>query len=86
MTTTCANEVDRNFDAFLKILPDLLQRAPGKYALLHKEKLVALFDDSISAFVEGVQKYGSDQYSVQEVTEQADSLGFYSYAGSAGKA
>ena len=79
-------EVDRNFDAFNTMLPELLQRAPGKYALLHRQKLIDLFDNPLSAFVEGARQFGENEYSVQEVTQQSDSLGFYSYAGGAGQA
>lgn len=79
-------EIDRNFDAFVTMLPDLLQRAPGKYALLHSARLVELFDSSVSAVVAGIQRFGPGEYSVQEVTDRADNLGFYSYAGGAGQA
>ncbi len=79
-------EVDRNFEAFATMLPELLQRAPGKYALLHREKLAGLYDKALDAFIEGVQRFGENEYSVQEVTQQSDNLGFYSYAGGAGQA
>jgi len=79
-------EVDRNFDAFQALLPDLLQRAPGKYALLHGEKIIDLFDTSVSAVVAGLKRYGENSYSVQEIAEAVDNLGFYSYAGGSGKA
>ena len=80
------SEVDLNFDAFCSMLPDLLQKAPGKYALLHQKKLIDLYDSSIAAFVEGARKFGEQRYSVQEVTQQSDNLGFYSYAGGTGQA
>jgi len=86
MQQACGTEVDINFDAFRGMLPDLLQQAPGKFALLHRSELVDLFDSAIAAFIEGARRFGAEQYSVQEVTEQADSLGFYSYAGGAGQA
>ena len=79
-------EVDRNFDAFRGMLPDLLQKAPGKFALLHKQGLVELFDNSVTAVIAGIQRFGEDAYSVQEVSDQPDDLGFYSYAGGAGQA
>ena len=79
-------EVDRNFSAFLAMLPDLLQRAPGKFALLHQEKVAGLYESALAAFIEGARTFGPDRYSIQEVTQQADNLGFYSYAGGAGQA
>lgn len=79
-------EVDRNFDAFRGMLPDLLSRAHGRYALLHNEGLIELFDSSIAAFIAGAQRFGEQKFSVQEVTQHSDNLGFYSYAGGAGQA
>lgn len=79
-------EIDRNFEAFRSLLPGLLQAAPGKYALMHAQRVVDLFDSSKSAVIAGLQQFGDGQYSVQQVTEQADNLGFYSYAGGAGQA
>lgn len=79
-------EVDRNFDAFSGMLPGLLQSAHGKFALLHDKQLIGLFDSSVLAFVAGTQKFGEHHFSVQEVTQQSDNLGFYSYAGGAGQA
>ncbi len=86
MTQLSDTEVDRNFEAFAAMLPELLQRAPGKYALLHGEKLIDLYDSALTAFVAGAQKFGETGYSVQEVTQKSDNLGFYSYAGGAGQA
>jgi len=79
-------EIDRNFEAFRSMLPDLLQTKPGKYALMHAQRVVDFFDCSMSAVVAGLQQFGEGHYSVQQVTEQADNLGFYSYAGGAGQA
>lgn len=79
-------EVDTNFSAFRSMLPDLLQKAPGKYALLHSKELIGLYDTSVGAFIDGAKRFGEGAYSVQEVTQQADNLGFYSYAGGAGQA
>jgi hypothetical protein len=68
------------------MLPDLLQKAPGKYALLHAQKVVDLYDTSIRAVIAGMERFGEGGYSVQEVSNQPDNLGFYSYAGGAGQA
>ncbi|MFA5963852.1 MAG: hypothetical protein WC804_07530 [Sphingomonas sp.] len=86
MALNIDTEVDRNFAAFQHMLPDLLQKAPGKFVLLHKQRVIELFDNSVSAVVAGIQRFGEDEYSVQEVSDQPDNLGFYSYAGGAGQA
>lgn len=79
-------EVDRNFEAFRTMLPGLLQTVPGKYALLHALEMVEIYDTSVAAVIAGLTRFGENGYSVQQVTEQSDNLGFYSYAGGAGQA
>jgi hypothetical protein len=79
-------EVDTNFEAFLRVLPSLLQGRYGQFALLHGGEIDGYFESSIDAVVHGHEKFGVGGFSVQEVTEQVENLGFYSYVGSAGQA
>jgi hypothetical protein len=37
-------EVDRNYEEFRKILPDLLKKALGKYVVLHGGEIAEFFD------------------------------------------
>lgn len=76
------SQVDRNFEAFLAVLPQLLQTNPGKFALMHDAHVHNFYDSALQAVVEGTKLFGVDQFSVQEVTGRAEDLGFYSYAGS----
>jgi hypothetical protein len=76
------DQVDRNYDAFLKLLPELLKRRPGYFALMHDEEIVEFFDSAAKAVANGLNQFGVGKYSVQEVKSQAEDLGFYSYAGS----
>lgn len=76
-------QVDRNFDAFIAFLPQLLQSHPGKFALLHDGHVQNFYESALQAVVDGTKLFGVDQFSVQEVTGRAEDLGFYSYAGSA---
>lgn len=78
------NEIDRNYDAFLAKLPDLLKEHEGRFALLHNCEVVALYNTSLEATVEGSKRFSLGKYSVQEVTGEPEHLGFYSYVGSAG--
>lgn len=86
MSTDAMNEVDQNFAAFELMLPSLMETEKGKFALLHRSELVDVFESSIAAYIAGLEKFGENSYSVQEVTDELDSLGFYSYAGGAGQA
>jgi hypothetical protein len=86
MQNTQNCEVDSNFDAFNDMLPELMKKAAGRYALLYKRNVVDIFDDSVSAFISGLERFGDGGYSVQEISDQPDNLGFYSYAGGSGQA
>lgn len=63
------------------MLPKLLDKFKGQYALMHGEKVADYFDNPADAVVEGLKRFGQGAYSVQEVTDAVESLGFYSYAG-----
>ena len=71
-------EVDRNYEEFRKILPDLLKKAPGKYVVMHGGEVVEFFDTFGDAVRHGQSKFGKDKFSVQEVTSR--SVSYHSYA------
>jgi D-mannonate dehydratase len=73
-------EVDRNYEAFKKLLPGLLKSCFGKYALMHDTSIVEFLDTFSDAIKFGHSKFGLGNFSVQEVTDRSVSLGFYSYA------
>jgi hypothetical protein len=50
---------------------------------LYKQQIVSYFNSAIEAMTEGHRQYGEGEYSVQEVTDEIENLGFYSYAGAA---
>jgi hypothetical protein len=64
-------------------LPDLVQSHAGQFALLHAQQVVDYFGSAAEAVVEGMKRFGRGEYSVQEVTDEVENLGFYSYAGGA---
>ena len=77
---TPQTEADTNYEAFKKLLPDLLRRAPGKYVVMHNSEVAESFDTFGDAVRYGVDKFGRNKFSVQEVTSQSVSLGYHSYA------
>ncbi len=76
------SQIDRNYQAFVARLPELLQTHPGKFALLHDEHIDEFFQSALAAVNEGARRFGMGAFSVQEVTSEVENLGFYSYAGS----
>lgn len=82
---TVATEVDKNYEAFQALLPEIIAQHAGQFALLHRGRVVAYFESSLSATLSGLQKFGEGKYSVQEVTAEPEHLGFYSYVGGTGQ-
>jgi hypothetical protein len=71
----------RNYEAFEKQLPELLETHQGEYALLRNEQIVQFFDSAIAAQLAGNEKFSDGLFSVQRVQEMAVDLGFFSHAG-----
>ena len=80
MTITKDDEVRQNFDAFQNLLPDLVATHPGKFALLRHSKVVEFFDTPRDALIHGQSTYDDNLFSIQEVTERAVDLGWFSHA------
>jgi hypothetical protein len=76
-----ASQVDTNYAAFKTLLPALLAKHAGKFALLHNGEVVEFFDTPRDAFLAGQKLYESqDDFSVQEVKDTPVDLGYFSYA------
>ena len=73
-------EVDRNYGAFQKLLPELIEEHNGRFALMRGEKVEQIFDSVHDAVVFAKDKYDDDLFSVQEITERIVDLGFFSHA------
>ena len=84
MATQPNAEADRNYEAFAVLLPGLLPDQRGRFALMHDAQIVGFYDSSLDATLEGLRKFGEGRYSVQEITDEPEHLGFYSYVGGAG--
>lgn len=76
-----ASQVETNYAAFKKLLPTLLAKHKGKFALMHDGEVLEFFDTARDAFLAGQKLYDSqDGFSVQEVTDSPADLGYFSYA------
>ena len=76
---TRQEEVDRNYEAFKKLLPDLIKTDVGRFALMHNQEVVECFDtieDATKAGEERIEGY----YSIQKVTTKPIDLGYFSHA------
>lgn len=72
-------EVDNNYEAFNKILPNLSNKS-GKFALMRTGKIVNFYDTFADAFSTGNMLYTDELFSVQKVRFQPVNLGYFSYA------
>ncbi len=74
-------QVEINFQAFEKKLPELLPAYRGKFALMRDGEIIDFFDTASDAYIAGKKIYEKDQlFSIQEVLDMPVNLGIYSYA------
>jgi hypothetical protein len=77
-------QVDTNYDAFEALLPKILAAHAGQFALMSGGEIIDYFENSLTATLAGARRFGVGGFSVQEVTDQPENLGFYSYVGGTG--
>jgi hypothetical protein len=73
-------EVDENYKAFSEMLPELLEKYPGKFVVLRHKKAESFFDTARDAMVHGSSAYSDGLFSVQEITKKSVDLGWFSHA------
>lgn len=72
-------EIDQNFEAFETLLPTIIDTHRGKFALMHDREIVSYYSTWEDARTTG-EKFYNGIYSIQEVTDQPEDLGFFSHA------
>jgi len=70
--------VDENYKAFKSMLPELLKSKAGKFVVMRDKMTVEFFDTFRDAMVHGTKTYEDGLFSVQEVTDKALDLGWFS--------
>ncbi len=73
-------EVDRNYEAFSKMLPTLLSTQRDKFALMKEQKVLGYFSTMEDARIAAEQFIPDNLYSIQQVSDTALNLGFYTSA------
>ena len=73
-------EIEANLEYFQKELPKVDSANHGKYALIRHQKIVGYYDTVTDAVTAGNTSYSDKIFSIQQVTEEATNLGFYSHA------
>ena len=75
--------IDQNFTAFQEMLPAILEEHRGEHVLRSSGELKGYFPSSLDAIKAGLESFGEGRFSVQEVDQHIDDLGFYSHVDSA---
>ncbi len=73
--------VDKNYAAFRKALPGIMQQQAGRFALMRHAEIVDFFDTAADAVTTGKHLYKDGEFSIQKVTQTPINLGRFSYAG-----
>ncbi len=79
MGTRQEAEVDHNYDAFVLMLPSLLDQHRDQCALMREGRVIEYFDHVGDAYRAGVTRYSDGIFSIQEVTDEPIDLGFFSH-------
>ena len=74
-----AAEVDRNYDAFVRILATILPEHRDELALMRDGEVVGFFGTPGDANRAGMARFVDGIYSIQEVTDEPIDLGFWSH-------
>jgi len=72
-------EVDRNYEAFKKLLPSILAQHRDKLALMRDEQIVGFFDSPRELLEAAYDRFADGIFSIQDVTDQPLDLGFWSH-------
>ena len=73
-------EVDANFAAFQKMLPELLGRERNRWALMRRGECVGFYDTLRDAHTAGFALFEDELFSVQQVSAEVVDLGWFSHA------
>lgn len=74
-------EVDRNYDAFMRILGDLLGEHRDQLALMRDGRIVGYYATPREALRAAAEMFPDGVFSIQEVTDEPIDLGFWSHVG-----
>ena len=72
-------EVDRNYDAFVRMLGKILGEHRDQLALMRDGDVVGYFDTPRQALEAASQSFPDGIFSIQEVTDEPIDLGFWSH-------
>ena len=72
-------EVDRNYDAFMRMLSSLLSEHRDQYALMRTGEVVGFYNTPRQVLEAAAERFPDGIFSIQEVTDDPIDLGFWSH-------
>lgn len=72
-------EVDLNYDAFVRLLATILKDHRDQLALMRHGEIVGFFETPRAALEAAAAKFDDGIFSIQEVTDEPLDLGFWSH-------
>jgi hypothetical protein len=76
-----SREVDRNYDAFVRMLTSIIDDHRDQLALMRDGKIVGFFNTPREALEAATEQFPDQIFSIQEVTDEPIDLGFWSHVG-----
>jgi len=71
------SNLDKEIEAFERMLPELLAASAGKFALIFEEKLLGVFTSKEDALSYGIEKVGEKEFLIREITRIQEPLYFF---------
>ena len=76
-----SREVDRNYDAFVRMLTSIIADHRDQLALMRDGEIVGFFQTPREALEAATEQFPDQIFSIQEVTDEPIDLGFWSHVG-----
>ena len=75
-----SKEVEANYEAFVALLPTIIDRHKGQYVLMKNKRILDYFSTAIEAWTAGELMVQDKLFSIQEVTDVPVDLGYFFHA------
>ncbi|MGB0719912.1 MAG: hypothetical protein ACPGRX_05535, partial [Bdellovibrionales bacterium] len=79
MMSQIQQEIDQNFKAFEKLLPELIKNHRGEYVLMRQKKPIEFFNTVQEAILYADKKFADRLFSIQRIKQKPEDLGWFSH-------
>lgn len=79
-TPELQQELEMNYRAFERLLPNYPAHLNGKFVLMRHGEQINIFDSAKDALLFATAQFRDGMYSVQQITSRTVDLGYFSHA------